>query len=44
MSENNNVEMIDFNCTGYFRLLLMLFICFWAFGCPEPTGLVRVIS
>ncbi len=44
MSENNNVEMIDFNCTGYLRLLLMLFVCFWAFGCPEPTGIVRAIS
>ena len=44
MSENNNVEMIDFNCTGYLRLLLMLFICFWAFGCPEPTGIVNSLS
>ena len=44
MSENNNVEMIDFNCTGYLRLLLMLFICFWAFGCPEPTGTVNSLS
>lgn len=44
MSENNNVEMIDFNCTGYLRLLLMLFISFWAFGCPEPTGIVNSIS
>ena len=44
MSENNKVEMIDFNCTGYLRLLLMLFICFWAFGCPEPTGIVNSIS
>lgn len=44
MSENNNVEMIDFNCTGYLRLLLMLFICFWAFGCPDPTGIVNSLS
>ena len=44
MSENNNVEMVEFNCTGYLRLILMLFICFWAFGCPEPTGIVRSIS
>ena len=44
MSENNNVEMIDFNCTGYLRLLLMLFICIWAFGCPEPTGIVNSLS
>ena len=44
MSDNNNVEMIDFNCTGYLRLILMLFICFWAFGCPEPSGIVRSIS
>ena len=44
MSDNNNVELIDFNCTGYLRLILMLFICFWAFGCPEPTGIVGSIS
>ncbi|MBR2992949.1 MAG: acyltransferase [Clostridiales bacterium] len=44
MSDNNNVEMLDFNCTGYLRLILMLFICFWAFGCPEPTGIVGSIS
>jgi hypothetical protein len=44
MSDNNYVEMIDFNCTGYLRLILMLFICFWAFGCPEPTGIVGSIS
>lgn len=44
MSDNNNVEMIDFNCTGYLRLILMLFICFWAFGCPEPTGIVKSLS
>lgn len=42
MSEN--VEMIEFNCTGYLRLILMLFVCVWAFGCPEPTGIVRLIS
>ncbi len=44
MSDNNNVEMLDFNCTGYLRLILMLFICFWAFGCPDPTGIVGSIS
>lgn len=44
MSDNNNVELIDFNCTGYLRLILMLFICFWAFGCPEPTGTVKSLS
>ena len=44
MSDNNNVELIDFNCTGYLRLILMLFICFWAFGCPEPTGIVNSLS
>ena len=44
MSDNNNVELIDFNCTGYLRLILMLFICFWAFGCPEPTGIVTSLS
>ena len=40
----DNVEMIEFNCTGYLRLILMLFICFWAFGCPEPSGIVTSIS
>ena len=40
----NNDEMIEFNCTGYLRLILMLFVCFWAFGCPEPTGFVRLLS
>ncbi len=44
MSDNNNIEMLEFNCTGYLRLILMLFICFWAFGCPEPTGIVTTIS
>lgn len=44
MSDNNNVDVIEFNCTGYLRLILMLFICFWAFGFPEPTGIVRTIS
>lgn len=42
MSEN--VEMIEFNSTGYLRLILMLFVCFWAFGCPEPSGVVTSIS
>lgn len=42
MSEN--VEMIDFNSTGYLRLILMLFVCFWAFGCPEPSGIVTSLS
>ncbi|MBR4914502.1 MAG: acyltransferase family protein [Clostridiales bacterium] len=36
--------MIEFNCTGYLRLILMLFVCIWAFGCPEPTGIVRLLS
>lgn len=40
----SNVEMIEFNCTGYIRLILMLFLCFWAFGCPDPTGIVASIS
>lgn len=40
----DDVEMIEFNCTGYLRLILMLFICFWAFGCPEPTGIVNSLS
>ena len=44
MSDNNNVEVVEFNCTGYLRLILMLFICFWAFGCPEPTGIVKSLS
>ena len=44
MSDNNKVDVIEFNCTGYIRLILMLFICFWAFGSPEPTGILRSIS
>ena len=44
MSDNNNVEVVEFNCTGYLRLILMLFICFWAFGCPDPTGIVNSLS
>ena len=40
----DDVEMIEFNCTGYLRLILMLFICFWAFGCPEPSGVVTSLS
>lgn len=40
----NNVEMIEFNFTGYLRLILMLFVCFWAFGCPEPSGIVKSLS
>ena len=40
----NNDDVIEFNCSGYLRLILMLFLCFWAFGCPEPTGIVSAIS
>ncbi len=40
----NNEELIDFNCSGYLRLILMLFVCVWAFGCPEPTGIVNSLS
>ena len=40
----DNVEMIEFNCTGYLRLILMLFVCFWAFEFPEPTGIVKSLS
>ena len=39
-----NDEIIEFNFTGYLRLILMLFVCLWAFGCPEPTGIVRLLS
>ena len=39
-----NDELIEFNCTGYLRLILMLFVCFWAFGCPEPSGIVNTLS
>ena len=39
-----NDELIEFNCTGYLRLILMLFVCFWAFGCPEPSGIVSTLS
>ena len=44
MSDNNKVDVIEFNCTGYFRLILMIFVCIWAFGSPEPTGFLRSIS
>ena len=40
----DNDELIEFNCTGYLRLILMLFVCFWAFGCPEPSGFVMSLS
>ncbi len=40
----NDVDLIEFNFTGYLRLILMLFVCLWAFGCPEPTGIVRLLS
>ncbi len=43
MHENND-ELIEFNCTGYLRLILMLFVCFWAFGSPEPSGVVNSLS
>ena len=42
MSEN--VEMIEFNSTGYLRLILMLFVCFWAFGSPDPSGILSSLS
>ena len=38
------VEKPEFTCAGYLRLILMLFVCFWAFGCPEPTGFVSALS
>ena len=40
----DNDELIEFNCTGYLRLILMLFVCLWAFGSPDPTGIVRSLS
>ena len=40
----NTDDIVEFNCTGYLRLILMLFVCFWAFDCPEPTGILRTIS
>ena len=40
----NNDDIVEFNCTGYLRLILMLFVCFWAFGCPEPSGFVTSLS
>lgn len=40
----DDVEMIEFNCTGYLRLILMIFVCFWAFGSPEPSGVVNSLS
>ena len=42
MSEN--VEMIEFNSTGYLRLILMLFVCFWSFGSPDPSGVLTTLS
>ena len=44
MNDNNKVDVIEFNCTGYLRLILMVFICLWAFGGLEPTGILRSIS
>ena len=41
MYDNDDLE---FNCTGYVRLILMLFICIWAFGSPEPTGILNSLS
>lgn len=38
------VEQPEFTFAGYLRLILMLFVCFWAFGCPEPTGFVTALS
>ena len=40
----DNDELIEFNCTGYLRLILMLFVCVWAWGCPDPSGIVRTLS
>ena len=39
-----NDELIEFNCTGYLRLILMLFVCFWAFSSPDPSGVVNSLS
>lgn len=38
------VEAPEFTFAGYLRFVLMLFVGFWAFGCPEPTGFVTVLS
>ena len=43
MRENND-ELIEFNCTGYLRLILMVFVCFWAFSSPDPSGVVNSLS
>ena len=40
----DNDDSLEFNCTGYVRLILMLFICLWAFGSPEPTGILNSLS
>ena len=29
---------------AYLRLILMVFVCFWNFGSPEPTGILSAIS
>ena len=40
----NDVDLIEFNFTGYLRLILMVFVCFWAFGSPDPSGVVNSLS
>ncbi|MBR2523163.1 MAG: acyltransferase [Clostridiales bacterium] len=43
-AEQQSPELIEFTSAGYLRFVLMLFVCFWAFGCPEPTGIVTALS
>lgn len=40
----NDVDLIEFNFTGYLRLILMVFVCFWSFGSPDPSGVVNSLS
>ena len=29
---------------SYLRFILMVFVCFWNFGSPEPTGVLNALS
>ena len=37
--ENSGCEGV-----GHLRFILMIFVCFWAFTIPEPTGILTAIS
>ena len=44
MRNSSSLTFPESTYAGYLRLILMLFVCFWAFGCPEPTGVVTALS